>query len=70
MSLETAESTFINELLEIWETESNEKESPADSRNRIATKMAAAIKKFIKAGTVTVTTTGTATTQTGTGNIT
>ena len=63
MSLELAEAVFIEELLEIWTTESQEKESAENSRQRIAQKMAAAIKKFIKAGTVT--TTGTATAQTG-----
>ncbi|OWK99257.1 hypothetical protein AP75_01865 [Kaistella haifensis DSM 19056] len=63
MSLDIAEESFIAELMEIWETESEEKESAEDSRTRIAQKMAAAIKKFIKAGVVT--TTGTATTQTG-----
>lgn len=63
MSLDIAEELFIAELLEIWETEAEETESSEDSRVRIAQKMAAAIKKFIKAGVVT--TTGTATTQTG-----
>lgn len=69
MSLDTAEALFINELLEIWETESEETEDPAASRLRIAQKMAQAIKKFIKSGQVniTVTTTGTASAQTGTG---
>lgn len=63
MSLEIAEELFIEELLEIWTAESEEKESAADSRQRIAQKMAAAIKKFIKAGVVN--TTGTAAAQTG-----
>ncbi len=74
MSLELAEQLFIDELLEIWETESEATENPAASRLRMAQKQAAAIKKFIKAGivSVTVTTAGTATahTGTGTGNIT
>lgn len=73
MSLDIAEELFIDELLEMWETESEETEDPAASRLRMAQKQAAAIKKFIKAGkvNVTVTTTGTATNQagTGTGNI-
>lgn len=63
MSLDIAEELFIAELLEIWTTESEEKESAEESRQRIAQKMASAIKKFIKAGIVT--TTGSATTQTG-----
>lgn len=63
MSLDLAESEFIVELLEIWETESEETESPEESRKRIAQKMAAAIKKFIKQGVVV--TNGSATTQTG-----
>lgn len=63
MSLDTAEATFIEELLEMWETEAEETESPKESRQRIANKMAAAIKKFIKAGVVN--TTGTAAAQTG-----
>ncbi|MBU4536991.1 MAG: hypothetical protein L6264_07285 [Weeksellaceae bacterium] len=63
MSLDIAEDLFITELLEIWETEAEEKESAEQSRQRIAKKMAAAIKKFIKSGVVT--TTGTAATQTG-----
>lgn len=63
MSLDIAEELFITELLEIWETEAEEKESAEQSRQRIAQKMAAAIKKFIKSGVVT--TTGTSTTQTG-----
>lgn len=63
MSLETAEPQLIADLLEIWETEAEEKESAEASRLRIAEKMASAIKKFIKAGTVN--TIGTATAQTG-----
>lgn len=63
MSLDIAEELFIEELLEIWETESQEKENAEASRQRIAQKMASAIKKFIKAGVVT--TVGSATTQTG-----
>lgn len=63
MSLDIAEELFIAELLEIWTTESQEMESAEASRQRIAQKMAAAIKKFIKAGVVT--TVGSATTQTG-----
>ncbi len=69
MSLEAAEPELITDLLEIMETEANELESPSVSRQRIAEKQAAAIKKFIKAGLVivNVATTGTATAQTGTG---
>lgn len=63
MSLDIAEELFIAELLEIWTTESQEMESAENSRKRIAQKMAAAIKKFVKAGVVT--TVGSATTQTG-----
>ena len=63
MSLDIAEELFIEELLEIWETEAEETESAEVSRQRIAQKMASAIKKFIKAGVVT--TVGSATTQTG-----
>ena len=63
MSLETAEPELIADLLEIWENEAEETESAEESRQRIAQKMAAAIKKFIKAGVVI--TTGSATTQTG-----
>ena len=55
MSLDIAEELFIEELQEIWETEAEETESAEDSRVRIAQKMAAAIKKFIKAGVVTTT---------------
>lgn len=64
MSLDIAEELFIAELLEIWETEAQEKDSAETSRQRVAQKMASAIKKFIKAGVVT--TIGSATTQTGT----
>ncbi len=63
MSLDVAEELFVLELLEMWETESKETESAEQSRQRIAKKMAAAIKKFIKSGVVT--TVGSATTQTG-----
>jgi|GEM_PF-6288197 len=63
MSLEIAEPILIEDLLEIFTTEAEADESPEESRERIAQKMAAAIKKFIKAGIVT--TTGSATTQTG-----
>ena len=63
MNLDIAEPILIEELLEIWTTESEERESAAVSRQRIAEKMAAAIKKFVKSGLVT--TVGNATTQTG-----
>lgn len=63
MSLDTAEPQLIADLLEIWETEAEETESPEASRQRIAQKMAEAIKKFIKQGVVV--TNGSATTQTG-----
>ncbi|TDX86172.1 hypothetical protein [Epilithonimonas xixisoli] len=63
MSLDIAEELFIEELLEIWETEAQEKDSAEASRQRVAQKMASAIKKFIKSGVVT--TIGSATTQTG-----
>lgn len=63
MSLDSAESEFITDLLEIWESESKQTENPDLSRQRIASKMAIAIKKFIKQGVVV--TTGSATTQTG-----
>lgn len=63
MSLDIAEELFIEELLEIWTTEAEETESPEASRQRIAQKMAEAIKKFIKQGVVV--TIGSATTQTG-----
>ena len=63
MSLEVAEPQLIADLLEMWETEAQETESAEASRLRIAEKMAAAIKKFIKAGIVN--TTGTAAAQTG-----
>lgn len=63
MSLEIAEPELVADLLEMWETEAEETENPAESRQRIAEKMAAAIKKFIKAGVVN--TTGTAAAQTG-----
>lgn len=63
MSLETAEPQLIADLLEMWEIEAEETESPEASRQRIAQKMAAAIKKFIKEGIVN--TTGTAAAQTG-----
>ncbi len=63
MSLDAAEPQLIADLLEIWETEAEETESPEASRQRIAQKMAEAIKKFIKQGVVV--TNGSATTQTG-----
>ena len=63
MSLDTAEPQLIADLLEMWETEAEETESPEASRQRIAQKMAEAIKKFIKQGVVV--TNGSATTQTG-----
>lgn len=63
MSLDVAEPQLIADLLEIWETEAEETESPEASRQRIAQKMAEAIKKFIKQGVVV--TNGSATTQTG-----
>lgn len=63
MSLDAAEPQLIADLLEIWETEAGETESPEASRQRIAQKMAEAIKKFIKQGVVV--TNGSATTQTG-----
>lgn len=63
MSLDSAEPQLIADLLEMWETEAEETESPEASRQRIAQKMAEAIKKFIKQGVVV--TIGSATTQTG-----
>ena len=63
MSLDAAEPQLIADLLGIWETEAEETESPEASRQRIAQKMAEAIKKFIKQGVVV--TNGSATTQTG-----
>ncbi len=63
MSLDVAEPQLIADLLGIWETEAEETESPEASRQRIAQKMAEAIKKFIKQGVVV--TNGSATTQTG-----
>ena len=63
MSLDAAEPQLIADLLEMWETEAEETESPEASRQRIAQKMAEAIKKFIKKGVVV--TNGSATTQTG-----
>ncbi|MFC3158993.1 hypothetical protein SAMN05443633_107151 [Chryseobacterium arachidis] len=69
MSLDAAEQLFISELTQIMDAESQEENDAQISRQRIAEKMASAIKKFIKAGkvTVTVNTTGTATAQAGTG---
>lgn len=69
MSLTTAKPTLIQDLISIFETESEATENPAQSRERLANKMANAIENFVKQGLVTVTTTGTATTQTGTGTI-
>jgi hypothetical protein len=73
MSLTTAKPILIEAFLEIFTTESDATESPEESRQRIAEKLASAIDKFVRAGSVqvSVTTTGTATAQigTGTGNI-
>ncbi|WP_234111686.1 hypothetical protein [Chryseobacterium sp. R2A-55] len=63
MSLTDGKPILIQDLLEMFETESNANEKPEDSRQRLAEKMAEAIDKFVRSGLVT--TTGTATNQTG-----
>jgi len=69
MSLTTAKTQFISDLLEMFETESQKKDNPSDSRQAIAEKLANAVDKFVRSGdvNVTVATTGTAAAQTGTG---
>jgi hypothetical protein len=44
--------------------------NPAQSREKYADDLSAAIERYVKTGLVTVATTGTAAAQTGTGNIT
>lgn len=63
-------ATLITDLQAIFDYESEQEESPDQSRVRVAQKMADAIDKYVKTGLVTVNTTGTAAAQTGTGNIT
>lgn len=69
MSLNTGKPILINDLLEIFTSEAAATENPAESRQRIAQKLADAIDKFVRTGqvNVTVATTGTAAAQTGTG---
>jgi len=69
MSLTSAKTIFVNDILEIFEFEAQQKDNPGESRKRIAVKLANAIDKFVRAGDVEVTTTGTATTQTGIGKM-
>lgn len=63
MSLTEGKPVLIDDLLEIFSTEATATESPEESRERIAEKLAAAIDKFVRTGLVT--TAGTATAQTG-----
>lgn len=71
MSLTDAKPDLIEDLLQAFYFESTSVDDPADSRVRLATKMANAIDKFIRAGKVEVdpgidvSTTGHATAQTG-----
>ena len=63
MSLINGKPVLIEDLTEIFLTESSKTESPEESRQRIAEKLAAAIDKFIRTGLVV--TAGTAAAQTG-----
>ncbi|WP_312394739.1 hypothetical protein [Chryseobacterium sp.] len=69
MSLTSAKTQFVIDLVEIFDTESEKKDNPAASRQAIAEKLANAVDKFVRSGdvNVTVATTGTAAAQTGTG---
>ncbi|RQO37953.1 hypothetical protein DBR39_13785 [Chryseobacterium sp. KBW03] len=69
MSLTDGKAVLTADLLEIFTSESQATENPAQSRQRIAQNIANAIDKFVRSGNVNVDvkTTGTATAQTGTG---
>lgn len=70
MSLIEAKPILIEDLLHAFEHEAEQKESPEQSRQRLAEKIANSVDKFVRAGEVNVVTVGSSTTQTGKGKIT